>query len=392
MRFRVALALLLLVVVPRPVAGLTTDQIHVGGLLDLTAAGGTRGVALNALNNGDSNFDPYRLRLFLDGVLERGLEAHVQFIAIGENYSVLQYGAYALWTPIAERDLHLEAGFIPWTIGTWAPRTYSNVNVLIGMPMLYQLHSTLSFAEVAPNADALLAAAGSGEFGVDYGNGPLARGVPIVYDRCWDAGVVAIGSQRPFEFSFGFVQGAPSWPQNAHDKSPGKTILGRVGVSPWPALRLGVSGAQGPWLPYSFSGSLPAGMELRDLQQRVVIADGEIQYGHIESRGELYLNEWDTPFVGVLGVKGAWAETKVSVIPGAWLALRGEVRRHSKLSSSSGVRQPWDHDRDRWEGGVGYRASRQTQVKVALQRNIERIPGAASRHDDVYAATVSIAF
>ena len=392
MRIRTILGVACLALLPLPSHAIESDAVRFRGLLDCTAAGGSRALSLNALNNGDSNFDPYRLRLFVDAALDGGFEAHVQSIVIGENHALLQYGAYAVWTPLDGRDLHVEGGYIPWAIGTWAPRTYSNVNALIGMPMLYQLHGTLSFAALPPSTDALLAAAGNGESGVDYGGGPVARGVPIVYDRCWDVGAVALGSVDRMEFAAGFVQGAPSWPQTARDESPGKTILGRVGVMPWPALRLGVSGAQGPWLPRAFEPSLPPGVALADMLQRIAIADLEIQGGHVEARGEAYVNEWRTPFIGRLVVRGAWAEAKVVVAPGVWIAARGERQRHSSLTDSSDRRQPWDHDRDRWELGLGYRATRQATVKAAWQRNTEHVPMAGARRDDLPAATLSLSF
>lgn len=392
MPFRTLFAALLLAAWPAAAPALEPGAVQLRGLLDLAAAGGEPALSLNAMNNGDSNFDPYRLRLFLDADLEGGFEAHVQAIVIGQDYALLQYGAYALWTPVAERDLHLEAGFIPWPIGTWAPRTYSNVNVLVGTPMLYQLHGTLSFAEPPPDVDALLAAAGSGESGVDYGNGPNARGVPILYDRCWDAGAVALGSQGPVEFALGFVQGAPSWPQNARDASPGKTVLGRLGLRPSPALRLGLSGARGPWLPRSFAAFLPAGADLAKLEQHLAIADIEVAGGRLEARGEAYVNDWETPFVGRLTVRGGWAEARLGIGPGAWIAARGEARRHSKVTGSGGTRRPWDHDRDRWEAGAGYRVTRQATVKAAWQRNVERLPGAAARNHDLLAATLSLGF
>jgi len=144
-------------------------------------------------------------------------------------------------------------------------------------------------------------------------------------------------------------------------------------------------------MPRSFEASAP-GIALEDQEQRLAIADIEIQYGRLETRGEVYVNEWETPWVGRLGVRGAWAEVKVGTGPAAWVALRGEGQRHSKLTSSTGVRLPWDHDRERWEAGVGYRATRQARVKAAWQRNVERIPGAAARIDDLYAASLSLSF
>lgn len=375
-----------------PAMAIDPGALRLRGLLDVAAAGGDGALDLNAMNQGDSNFDPYRLRLFLDGRFEGGLEAHVQAIVIGQNYAVLQYGAYALWTPFSTLDLHLQGGLIPWPIGTWAPRTYSNRNVLIGTPMLYQLHGTLSFAEPPPSVDALLAAAGSGERGVDYGSGANARGAPIVYDRCWDAGLVALGSLRPVEFSFGFVQGAPAWPQNSRDASPGKTLLGRLGCVPVPAVRFGISGATGPWLPRSFAAALPSGVRLDELKQHVAIGDLEIQQGRVEARAEAYLNEWMTPAIRRLVVRGAWAELRVGLGSSAWIAGRGEVRRHSLVTGSGGLRQPWDHDRDRLEAGVGYRVTREAIVKSVWQRNVERIPATRSRNEDLFAASLSLSF
>lgn len=383
-------AALLLPALPASAAGLGSIQLR--GLLDCTAAGGDRALSLNALNNGDSEFDPFRLRIFLDSALDGGFSAHVQAIMIGQSYALLRYGAYVQWTPLEDRNLHLQVGYIPWAIGTWAPRAYSHTNVLIGAPMLYQLHGTISFAEPAPSVDALLAAAGTGEFGVDYGNGPRGRGVPTVYDRCWDAGMVLTGSVRPLELALGFVQGSPSWPQAARDGSPGKTVLGRLGVVPWPALRAGVSAAQGPWMPRSFEASLPPTIELESLEQRIVIADLEVQVARIEARGEAYANEWETPFVGRLVVRGGWAEVKLGVGAGTWVAARGEARRHSRVTSSGGARRPWDHDRDRWEAGVGHLVTRNARVKAVWQRNVERIPGDGRRDDDLLAATLSLSF
>lgn len=392
MRTKALVTALAVMIVAAPALAIEPGNVRLRGLLDLSAAGGDEALDLNAMNQGDSNFDPYRLRLFLDSQFEGGFEAHIQAIVIGQNYAVLQYGAYALWTPFPERDLHLEGGLIPSPIGTWAPRTYSNRNALIGTPMLYQLHGTLSFAEPPPSVDALLAAAGSGERGVDYGNGPNARGAPIVYDRCWDAGLVAIGSARPVEFALGFVQGSPSWPQNARDASPGKTLLGRLGYAPNPAVRIGASGATGPWLPRSFATALPAGVRLEELKQQVAIGDLEIQHGRIEAHAEAYLNEWMTPYIRRLVVRGAWAELRLGMGSSMWIAGRGETMRHSEVTNSVGTRQPWDHDRDRWETGIGYRATRNAILKSVWQRNVERIPGARPRYADLFATSLSLSF
>src|SRR5439155_15651364 len=98
-------------------------------------------------------------------------------------------GAYVMITPRTERDLHLVAGKIPWLIGTFAPRSYSEHNPLIGKPLMYQHHTTLLWFTVPQNADVLLGAAGTGQEGVGYIGGG-ARGMAVVDDGYWDTGAM----------------------------------------------------------------------------------------------------------------------------------------------------------------------------------------------------------
>ena len=85
-------------------------EMKLRGLLDLGLVSSVKGDSLNRLTFGDSNFDPYRLRLFLDARLSPHLELHAQTILhVGMNV-IRADGAYALWTPWLDRDLSLEAG------------------------------------------------------------------------------------------------------------------------------------------------------------------------------------------------------------------------------------------------------------------------------------------
>src|SRR5262249_8893739 len=146
-------------------------------------------------------------------------------------------GAYAMMTPWASRDLHVLAGKIPWAIGTWAPRTYSDHNPLIGSPLVYQYHTSLVWYAVPPNADALLASAGRGQYGVNYFGFTMGRGMAVVDDSYWDVGVTVTGSQRPLEYALGVTAGTPGWGSTSQDENSGKTALGRIGLAPLPGLR-----------------------------------------------------------------------------------------------------------------------------------------------------------
>ena len=187
-------------------------------------------------------------------------------------------GAYLTFTPDPGRDLHLLAGKIPWAIGTWAPRTYSNRNPLVGAPLMYQYHSTLSWYAIPGNADALIAEAGAGQFGVGYAYGGF--GMPLIDDSYWDVGVTITGSQRPLEYALGMTAGTPGWGSTGEDENSGKTVLGRVGIAPLPGLRLGASAAYGPYLLDALNPFLPAGKKATDYRQRLGMADVELLAGH----------------------------------------------------------------------------------------------------------------
>jgi hypothetical protein len=303
-------------------------------------------------------------------------------------------GAYVMWTPSPARDLHVLAGKIPWLIGTWAPRTYSDRNPLVGLPLMYQHHTTLLWYDFPMNADALLSAAGSGQYGVDYGYGAYSRGMAIIDDSYWDFGAMVSGSQRPFEGAVGFVNGTPGWPSTLADENDAKTLLGRVGVLPHPSLRVGVSGAYGPYLGGWLDPYLPAGKTALDYHQKLRMADLEFLFGHVELRSEGFVNTWETPTVGALDVWGGYVEGKVTLGAGLHVAARVDRMRFSELADSGGRSRPWDHDRERTEFGVGYRLTRDVIAKAVAQRNQMRrdAQDGGDQRSDLVGAQLSVRF
>src|SRR5689334_12902158 len=107
----------------------TDVQVH--GLFDIVAAERGRGFDQNVLTRGDSPFDAFGLRLFVDGGVNDRVKIYSQ-IVLRDASQLYVDGAYVMFTPSAAHDMHLLAGKVPWLIGTWAPRTYSNVNPLVG--------------------------------------------------------------------------------------------------------------------------------------------------------------------------------------------------------------------------------------------------------------------
>lgn len=360
------------------------------GLLDLCFNTGAQARTRNLTTFRDSNFDPYRLRLFLDASVGEGLEIYIQTLLSENNVGTRADGAYALWTPWKSRDLHLQAGNIPWPVGTWAPRKYSDKNPLIGEPLIYQHHTSLPWNEVPVGVDELLAYAGRGQDQIAFGGDWV--GMPVVDDRWWDAGVVALGSVRPIEFALGVTRGSPGWPEPGNEDTPGQSVLGRIGITPAPAVRLGISGSYGPWIPSFLAYALPPGKQLTDFHESLAMADLELQGGRAELHSEAFVKSWDTMTTGTLRLHGGYVETRVGLGAITWLAARAEVMRFNDVTPSAGPARPWDDPLDRYELGAGLRASREVNLKLSVQRDVLRRPGQPIENADALSLAASIKF
>lgn len=359
------LAMLLLAVPAVPAHAEDTRQIRLRGLVDIAIHNDNLAADIATFNGTDSPLQSTRLRLFVEGNATSNIDIFTQ-VVFAQDVLFLD-GAYALITPWHERDLHLMAGKIPWPIGTWAPRTYSNKNPLVTSPLMYQHHTSLRWDETPAGPAELLSAAGTGYDGADYGGGSGAVGMPIVDDYGWDFGVVALGTVSRFEFSGGATNSAPGWGAPGEDANHGKAYMGRVGFVPTAGLRMGVSAAQGAYLGEWVTFSLPAGKTEADYKQSLVMADLAWERGHLELRAEGFRNEWETPYCGTLSSNGGYAEGRYAFDNGIWLAARAEGMRHSDLTDGV-ITRPWDDEVDRLDTCLGYRISRGAAIKGDWQR------------------------
>lgn len=345
---------------------LQASELRLHGLLDVVAAQRGDTYVLNQLTRGDSPYDPYGLRLFIEGNVNDRVDVFGQ-VVLRDGTTPYVDGAYVLVTPFAGHDTHLLAGKIPWPIGTYGPRTYSNKNPLIATPLLYQYHTTLLWYALPPSADVLIASSGTGQLGVDYFGFPMSKGMAVVDDSWWDAGVTAVGSQGRLEYSMGITAGTPGWGNTVEDENTGKTVLGRIGLAPTPGLRFGVSGAYGPYLVDGLNEELAPGQNVNDFHQVLGMVDMEFATGHLEVRGEGAWNTWQTPTVGDLDVTTGYVEMKYSLPFGAFAAGRIDGMRFSDIEDSSGVSHTWDSNIARWEIGAGYRIDRTIFAKLVYQ-------------------------
>ena len=375
-----------------PGTALAVDaKVH--GLLDVVLAGKTEAIEYNTLWLGDTRFDTYGARIFVDGAVTDRIQVHTQLLA-EEAIGVRAMGAYAMFDPWESRDIHVVAGLMPYLVGTMDTRAYSDKNPLIGLPLLYQHHTSLHWDQVPATTDELLSQAGLEYRGSSFGGGYPYPGMAVVYLHWWDFGVGMIGSARPFEFALGIENGMPSWPDPTRDSNEGKGLQGRIGITPSPALRFGVSGAYGPYLSDNLVTPLAAGQRAEDYNQVLGMVDAEWSAGHFELRGEGYHNTWQTPTVGDLSVAGFYAEGKWALPAGFYVAGRYEIMRFGDVTDSSGESKPWDTDWDRGEVGVGYRLARGVLLKSVYQWNTPKSdsPNLDGETDALAAAQLSIRF
>jgi hypothetical protein len=366
-------------------------DFHVHGLLDVVAAQPGDAYDQNVLTRGDASFDAYGVRMFCDAQINPRLQFFTQAVLRDAVPPYLE-SAYLTFTPSPSHDLQILAGKIPWAIGTYAPRSYSDKNPLIGTPLMYQYHTTLVWYDVPQNADALLNTRGTGQTSVNYGYYNAGRGMPIVDDSYWDVGVTFSGSMRPLEFAIGGVNGTPGWASTSEDDNSGKTVLGRIGLAPLPGVRFGVSGSYGPYLESSVAPKLPPGKLVTDYHQTIGMADAEFFFGHIEARAEAAHNVWQSVTVGDLSVDAGYAEIKYLLSFGAYLAGRYDIMRFGKIADSAGQLHPWDYNVNRLEAGVGYRFNRAVLAKVIYQQNIIDQDANPDLKLDMFAAQLSTSF
>jgi hypothetical protein len=122
------------------------------------------------------------------------------------------------------------------------------------------------------------------------------------------------------------------------------------------------------------------------------MADLELMRGRWELRGETFLKYWETVTTGTLRTHGGYAEARVGIAGGAWLAARAELMRFSDVTTSGGIARPWDDGVDRYEAGIGYRVTREVQVRLVGQRNVQHPYGTAVTTEDLGTLATSIRF
>lgn len=360
-------------------------DVEISGLVDVVQRMGDKRTTINSNFAGDSPFSDLRVKLFVDAWPSSQVGVMSEFLydeTLGSTNTFRADGAYLIFLGLGSPYLNVKAGKIPSPFGAWAPRTYSDKNPLIGLPLMYHYHTIAKNDRLPANYDSLqtyraIRAPGKG------------GGMPILYDSCWNLGATIFGSSRRWEYNVGLSRGTPSSMKAATNE--GVQIIGRVGVKPAIGLRLGASGAYGPYLVEGAAG-VPKGMGIRDFKQRLFGVDAEYSVGHLTFNSEYVRNRWDSPnFHDGLANSSWYVEWRYTFLPGLNGAVRYSGTQFARVETGKGTREPWDSPVRRVESGLGYHFTQNARLKVIWQYTYSE-DTTVGRRVDLVAGQLSVSF
>ena len=351
---------------------LDAGSLRVRGLADIVIADDaptTR--ALNTTNLGDTNFDPLRVRLFIEGG-SSSTQVFLQYLYSQESAAKDRlFGAYVLHKPLEGRELYVEAGKVPVHDGIWAAHTYSNRNPLVSVPLAYTWRSTLPSHQLPVDLDQLLASRGTGQLTPEYREGGELRGadyptMPLLYDNCWNYGLYLLGTQGSLQYVLGATTGSPSAPVAALDTNEDTALHAKLGYGVTPGFKLYLSWARGAYLSRDVAPFLPAGRSINDYRQTLWGLSLDWQWRRLAAIGEFIHNRYETPLrADGLANNAFYLQGLYKLFPGWNLALRYDTLRYATLAEADG--ESWDEDVQRLEGGVNYHVNRDLVIKAVLQ-------------------------
>jgi len=355
----------------------------VGGFATFTHAEGDRAIVLNRMNRNDNEFSTLRLNLEAQITIAPRVTLNMEYLFDEAAYgtAALTYlNPWVTFTQVLNRPwLNLQVGKLPLAFGTWGERVRSLNNPVIGVPLLSGYHTSLKSDALPLNGDLLLARAGLGQFGFNYGpSGNFFKGMPVVYEACWDTGVEVFGAAGSLEYAGMLSYGTPGAAiMNGQENNDEPGFTGRLGLSHLPGplfgARVGVSAATGAYLPRT--APVPAGHRPEEYDQIVFGTDLEYGLGPVVVRSEIIRNRWEMPedhtpehwLPAHVDLTAWFVESRVDITPMIFLGGRYDAMKFDKITSPTGDAESWDESLHRIEVGATWRPDRNWAVRYSYQ-------------------------
>lgn len=352
--------------------GAEAASVGVGGVVDVAYSVGNS-PGLNANTLGDNNFNPIRALTNVQFQQGDRLRADVEvlFDDRAEDRVRLQ-GAFVTFFNLPDERFNIMAGKIPNLFGNFARREFSDVNPLIGQPLMRQYRTSLDWVRLWDNRGQLILKKRRQEFGGQLPRNVLRGATPVVYDARWDVGVEIFGTLSSFDYQLAVTDGSISNP-DAGAENDGKQFLGRLGWTAGPGFKIGFSSALNSYLsrPTTLEDQqvvLESGKDVGDYKQTAFGADIEASYRYLIVFGEVVYSEWDAAVdKGRLSLISYYADAKYKIHPRMYLAVRYDAMIFSKIENPQGIKETWDYNVQRVEGGIGFRVTRGATLKFVGQ-------------------------
>jgi hypothetical protein len=349
--------------------------VSVGGAVSAIVSPRDDGGFFNYTDYDQNGLRVARARLFGEWRLHPSVSVMGELRVESDN-GIDVAGLYVRWRPWAAGHLDLQAGRIPPVFGGFGRRVYGRDNPVLGTPLAYQYLTSLRPDALPSTLGDLVRMRGRGwRPSYPVGSQAIGPGLALVSALHWDTGVEARWQAGRVEAAGAWTRGSPAAPV-VRETNSGSAWSGRVAVMLLPGMTVAASGARGAWIDDSVLTLLP-GNGRRQTSQSVVGADVEYGSGPWLVRGEWVRSVFDLPVTSAtspvqhLSAWSAFAESRYRLRPRWQVAARLEHLAFSAIANpfNGGTPTPWDFPVDRLEATIGYRASRQLEIRGGWQQN-----------------------
>lgn len=340
----------------------------IGGIVDAVTTFGNK-PHLNANTLNDNNFNNIRALLNFRFQHKEKLRADVEVLFDDASAEKVRLqGAFITIFDVPNEKINFMIGKIPNLFGNFGKREFSDVNPLIGQPLMRQYRTSLDWNNLWNNQEQLIL---KNRRKAHKGNLPvnvLAGATPTVYDARWDFGVELFGNISFVEYQIAVTEGSISNPDANQNK--GKQFLGRLGFAPAAGLKFGFSGATNPYLSSADPQRLlEEGKGKGEYRQRAYGVDLEASYRYLIVFSEFVKSTWDASVdEGELSNWSWYVDAKYKLHPKLYVAARYDMMNFSKIKNpATAANESWDYDVKRYEAGLGFRITADATLKLVEQ-------------------------
>ncbi|MBL7958747.1 hypothetical protein JNL27_00770 [bacterium] len=340
----------------------------IGGIVDAVTTFGNK-PHLNANTLNDNNFNNIRALLNFRFQHKEKLRADVEVLFDDASAEKVRLqGAFITIFDVPNEKINFMIGKIPNLFGNFGKREFSDVNPLIGQPLMRQYRTSLDWNNLWNNQEQLIL---KNRRKAHKGNLPvnvLAGATPTVYDARWDFGVELFGNISFVDYQIAVTEGSISNPDANQNK--GKQFLGRLGFAPVAGLKFGFSGASNPYLSSADPQRLlEEGKGKGEYRQMAYGMDLEASYRYLIVFSEFVKSTWDASVdEGELSNWSWYVDAKYKLHPKLYAAGRYDMMNFSKIKNpATAAKESWDYDVKRYEAGLGFRITADATLKLVEQ-------------------------